>query len=126
MWKKRDQAISHRKDKEIINKIETIRKEVLGLSDLMDRILKSQLHTNFQISTIITEEIYPTIMRDDFIWITQQDLLEEWEEKINAILDNEDIENILFLDEALKKPEAYKEMITAFIQFKEAGLDDQI
>lgn len=126
MWKKRDQGISHRKDKEIVNKLETIRKEVPGLSDIVDRILSSQLHTNFQISTIINEEIYPTIMKDDFIWITQQDLIEEWEEKINNLLKSEDAENILFLDETLKRPEAYKEMISAFIQYKEAGSDDQI
>ena len=125
MWKKRDKGISHRKDKEIVNKLETIRKEVPGLSDIVDRILSSQLHTNFQISTIITEEIYPTIMKDDFIWITQPDLIEEWEDKINTLLKSEDAENILFLDETLKKPEAYKEMISAFIQYKEAG-DDQI
>jgi superfamily II DNA or RNA helicase len=124
MWKKRDQGISHRKDKEIINKLEIIRKEVPGLSDVVNKIFKSQLHTNFQISTLINEEIYPSIMKDDFIWITRQDLIEEWEEKMNKILESEDAENILFLDETLKKPEAYKEMITAFIQYKEAGSDD--
>jgi hypothetical protein len=124
MWKKRDQGISHRKDKEIINKLETIRKEVPGLSEVVDRILTSQLHTNFQISSLISDEIYPTIIKDDFIWITQHDLIDEWEEKINNILESEDAENILFLDETLKKPETYKEMISAFIQYKGAGSDD--
>lgn len=124
MWKKRDQGISHKDDREIVNKMEKIKREVPPLKKIINKVLEAQLQTNFQIAHIIKEEIYPKIIEDDFIWLTQEDLLNHWEKELENILESEGAEDILYLDETFKKPEAYKGMITAFIQYKEAGNDD--
>lgn len=120
MWKKRDQGISHKDDREIVNKMEKIKKEVQPLKIVINKILAAQLQTNFQIAHIIKDEIYPKIMEDDFIWLTQEDLLNQWERELESILETEGASSILFLDETFKKTEAYKGMINAFIQYKEA------
>ena len=126
MWKKRDQGISSKNDREIVNKMEKIKKEVPPLKKAINRVLAAQLQTNFQIAHIIKEEIYPKIIEDDFIWLTQEDLLDQWEKELESILEIEGVSGYLYLDETFKKPEAYKGMISAFIQYKGAGNDDEL
>lgn len=124
MWKKRDQGLSHKSDREIVNKLNKIKDEIPPLAKVVDKILAAELHTNYQVAHMVKDIIIPQIDLDDFIWAIHIDLIEKWEEELNDIYKKEGGEGISYLGETLKTPEAYKEMISAFIQFKEADFDD--
>ena len=55
------------------------------------------------------------------MWVIKEDLINQWESELELVLESEGAKDIFYLDEIFKKPEAYKGMITAFIQYKEAG-----
>lgn len=122
MWTKKDQGIYGQKNKQLINKLKKI-EDIQPLKGIINKIISTGQHTNFKIAEIINEEIYPEITKDNFIWFANIDLIDKWVEELKTILDEIGVEEIEFMDEWSKKPDEYKNMIKAFIQYKEDDSD---
>ena len=118
-----DRGIENSKDKEIITKLKKIGKEIPDLKSTIREILKTKLYTNYKIAELIKTEIYPKMIRKDFNWFAESDKIDEWKNELKSILKSENAQEISHIDEWFRKPEEYRKMIKAFIQYKEANQD---
>jgi superfamily II DNA or RNA helicase len=118
-----DRSMENPKDKETITKLKNIKKEIPPLINTINKIFKSKFYTNYEIAEIIKKEIYPKINEDNFSWFAQGKVIDSWKKKLENILEKEGAHEISHVDEWLKKPDEYKTMIKAFIQYKEADQD---
>lgn len=121
--KMEERGLENPKDKEIVTKIKRIKKEVPPLRNTINEILKTKFYTNYKIAEIIKQEIYPKMIKDDFSWFAEGNKVNEWKSELKSILRSEGAQEIAYIDEWFKKPDEYKKMIKAFIQYKEADQD---